>query len=38
MAAQENLQELLRIFTLRKASMLAAMKDVQALQTQGLKM
>lgn len=37
MAAQGDLQELLRIFTSRKVSMLAAMKHVQALQAQELK-
>ena len=37
MAGQNDLQELLRIFTLRKVPMMAAMKHVQALQAKNLK-
>jgi hypothetical protein len=37
MASQGDLQELLRIFTSRKMSMMVAMKHVQALQSKGLR-
>lgn len=37
MAAQGDLQELLRIFTSRKVPMLGAMKHVQALQSKNIK-
>ena len=37
MAGQGDLQELLRMFTARKVSMLAAMGYVKALQAKGLK-
>lgn len=37
MASHGDLQELLRIFTSRKVSMMASMKHVQALQGKNLK-